>query len=146
MGIGVQSLVGRVPMMLGPLIGGWLITRDGWQKGVHEALLTCTVFAIATFIPQLFMSDDDAPEKTEDGRGRRVLGVFRAFPAPSGNCFSIVDQRKGAIAGPFPWTPSPLKPDWQSKMILLNLTSTTSIASDFWACFGPQYGGFLTSI
>ena len=29
MGIGVQALVRRVPMMLGPLIGGWLITRDG---------------------------------------------------------------------------------------------------------------------
>src|SRR5438876_9984779 len=27
MGIGLQSLVRRVPMMLGPLIGGWLVTR-----------------------------------------------------------------------------------------------------------------------
>src|SRR5437879_5888344 len=30
MGIGVQSMVRRVPMMLGPLAGGWLITRFGW--------------------------------------------------------------------------------------------------------------------
>jgi len=29
MGIGVQSMVRRVPMMLGPLLGGWLITRHG---------------------------------------------------------------------------------------------------------------------
>lgn len=33
MGIGVQSLIRRVPMMLGPLIGGWLITRWGGTKG-----------------------------------------------------------------------------------------------------------------
>jgi len=80
MGIGVQSLVRRVPMMLGPLIGGWLITRDGWQKGVQEALLTCMGFTVATFVLQLFMFDNDAPGKTEDGNGLSVLGVFRVFP------------------------------------------------------------------
>ena len=35
MGIGVQSMVRRVPMMLGPLVGGWLITRFGWADGVQ---------------------------------------------------------------------------------------------------------------
>src|SRR5437870_3477439 len=80
MGIGVQSLVRRVPMMLDPLIGGWLITRDGWQKGVQEALLTCMGFPVATFVLQLFMFDDGAPGKTEDGNGLSVLGVFRVFP------------------------------------------------------------------
>ena len=34
MGVGVQSMVRRVPMMLGPLIGGWLITHFGWTRGV----------------------------------------------------------------------------------------------------------------
>src|ERR1017187_9859637 len=33
MGIGVQSLVRRVPMMLGPLLGGRHITRFGWTDG-----------------------------------------------------------------------------------------------------------------
>src|SRR5262249_55270802 len=32
MGIGVQSMVRRVPMMVGPLIGGWLITNFGWEQ------------------------------------------------------------------------------------------------------------------
>ena len=81
MGIGVQALIRRVPMMLGPLIGGWLITQDGWQKGVQEALLICMAFAVATFFLQLFMFDDDAPEKTEDGKNLSVLAIFRAFPA-----------------------------------------------------------------
>src|SRR6059058_3716141 len=43
MGIGVQSMVRRVPMMLGPLIGGALITRYGWQQGVSDSLLLCII-------------------------------------------------------------------------------------------------------
>src|SRR5881296_597286 len=38
MGIGIQSMVRRVPMILGPLAGGWLITRFGWQDGIQYAL------------------------------------------------------------------------------------------------------------
>src|SRR4051812_17320131 len=38
MGIGIQSMVRRVPMMLGPLAGGWLISRFGWTKGIQYAL------------------------------------------------------------------------------------------------------------
>ena len=41
MGVGVQSMVRRVPMMLGPLFGGWLISRFGWQQGIQLALLCC---------------------------------------------------------------------------------------------------------
>src|ERR1044071_4676722 len=33
MGIGVQSMVRRVPMMLGPLAGGWLGPHFGWASG-----------------------------------------------------------------------------------------------------------------
>ena len=47
MGIGVQSMVRRVPMMLGPLFGGWLITRFGWDRGVQYALLLCMVLSSA---------------------------------------------------------------------------------------------------
>ncbi len=37
MGVGVQSLVRRIPMILGPLAGGWLITRFGWETGVRDS-------------------------------------------------------------------------------------------------------------
>ena len=37
-------------------------------------------FAVATFVLQLFMFDDDAPGEKEDGKGLSVLGVFRKFP------------------------------------------------------------------
>src|SRR5258708_17867843 len=39
MGVGVQSMVRRVPMMVGPLTCGWLISHFGWQQGVKLALL-----------------------------------------------------------------------------------------------------------
>src|SRR3989454_264030 len=48
MGIGLQSLVRRVPMMLGPLIGGWLLTRYGWARGVQLALLGWIGLRLAT--------------------------------------------------------------------------------------------------
>jgi len=48
MGIGVQSMVRRVPMMVGPLAGGWLITRFGWGRGVQHALLLCILLTLLT--------------------------------------------------------------------------------------------------
>ena len=48
MGVGVQSMVRRVPMMLGPLIGGWLLTRFGWTAGVRYALALCITMSLLT--------------------------------------------------------------------------------------------------
>src|SRR5438876_4877807 len=48
MGIGVQSMVRRVPMMIGPLAGGWLITRFGWPQGIKLALLICIFLSLLT--------------------------------------------------------------------------------------------------
>src|SRR6266705_2070963 len=48
MGIGVQSMVRRVPMMLGPLAGGWLITHFGWQQGMQYALMLCVILGAFT--------------------------------------------------------------------------------------------------
>ena len=55
MGIGVQSMVRRVPMMLGPLFGGWLITRFGWARGVQYALMLCMALTLLTMAFQWFM-------------------------------------------------------------------------------------------
>jgi MFS family permease len=55
MGIGVQSMVRRVPMMIGPIVGGWLIAHHGWKQGVHLALLGCVVLSSVTAIFQWFM-------------------------------------------------------------------------------------------
>lgn len=82
MGIGVQSLIRRVPMMLGPLIGGWLITRWGWNQGVDIALLACIALAAMTFVLQLLMDEDVPVSAPVVERDRRFMDVFRAFPPP----------------------------------------------------------------
>jgi MFS family permease len=68
MGIGVQSMVRRVPMMAGPLVGGWLITRFSWTSGVHYALLLCLLLSVLTMAFQWFMFEPgkrDAPSVNE---------------------------------------------------------------------------------
>lgn len=80
MGIGVQSMVRRVPMMVGPLVGGWLITHYGWERGVRFALLGCIALSSATAIFQWFMADS-APAPTSEIASAKVgfLGVVRGF-------------------------------------------------------------------
>jgi len=55
MGIGVQSMVRRVPMMLGPLFGGWLVEQLGWTSGIRWALFICIVLGLLTAVFQWFM-------------------------------------------------------------------------------------------
>ena len=55
MGVGVQSMIRRVPMMLGPLLGGWLLTRFGWTDGVRYALALCIAMSLLTLAFQWFM-------------------------------------------------------------------------------------------
>ena len=60
MGVGVQSMIRRVPMMLGPLLGGWLLTRFGWTDGVRYALALCIVMSLLTLAFQWFMFEPEA--------------------------------------------------------------------------------------
>jgi MFS family permease len=65
MGVGVQSMVRRVPMMVGPLIGGWLITRFGWAEGIRFALLGCIGLSAATAVFQWFMEEPRSSRRAE---------------------------------------------------------------------------------
>jgi MFS family permease len=65
MGVGVQSMVRRVPMMVGPLIGGWLITRFGWAEGIRFALLGCIGLSAATAVFQWFMEEPQSSRRAE---------------------------------------------------------------------------------
>ena len=60
MGVGVQSMIRRVPMMLGPLLGGWLLTRYGWTDGVRYALALCIAMSLLTLMFQWFMFEPDS--------------------------------------------------------------------------------------
>ncbi len=81
MGIGVQSMVRRVPMMLGPLAGGWLITRYGWDRGVQYALLLCILLSLLTMAFQWFMFEPgkEAPPPASAPTAMNFLAVVRSF-------------------------------------------------------------------
>jgi MFS family permease len=80
MGVGVQSMVRRVPMMIGPLIGGWLITHFGWQHGVRYALLGCITLSVLTAVFQWFIAEP-TPEAIPALIGSDIgfFGVVRSF-------------------------------------------------------------------
>lgn len=82
MGVGVQSMIRRVPMMVGPLIGGWLLTRFGWTDGVRYALTLCITMSLLTMAFQWFMFEPDTP--------RSSRGNEAQTPAAAPTFFSIV--------------------------------------------------------
>lgn len=83
MGIGVQSMIRRVPMMLGPLIGGWLLTRFGWTDGVRYALAICIAMSALTAAFQWFMFEPDEESAGQGSipteAGISFLGVAKSF-------------------------------------------------------------------
>jgi len=83
MGVGVQSMVRRVPMMVGPLVGGWLITRFGWEQGVRLALGGCVVLSFITAVFQWFMTETGKPPTDRPAAAEIAFtGVVRGFPRP----------------------------------------------------------------
>jgi MFS family permease len=80
MGVGVQSMVRRIPMMIGPLIGGWLITQFGWEKGVRFALLGCIGLSAGTAVFQCFMSEiKPGVQSRSIGSEISFFGVVKSF-------------------------------------------------------------------
>ena len=57
MGIGVQSAIKRLPIIIGPVIGGLLIDRFGVVSGVRLALLVSIVAGFAAFFAQNRIKD-----------------------------------------------------------------------------------------
>lgn len=81
MGIGVQSLVRRIPMMLGPLAGGWLITHLDWKDGIHFALIGCIVLTLGTGLFQWFMVEPQPGTVANAGPTAKagLVDVMRSF-------------------------------------------------------------------
>jgi MFS family permease len=63
MGVTMHSLVKRIPMALGPLLGGLFIGIWGEQDGVRLAFGAALVMAVAALFLQQWMIEDDAPAK-----------------------------------------------------------------------------------
>jgi MFS family permease len=80
MGIGVQSMVRRVPMMLGPLAGGWLVTQYGWLRGVQYALLACIVLGVLTSLLQWFIVEPE--RRSQPSENVSFITVVKSFSPP----------------------------------------------------------------
>jgi MFS family permease len=59
MGVSMHSLVRRIPMALGPLLGGFFIAVWGEQDGVRLAFAAALVMATAALLLQQWMIEDD---------------------------------------------------------------------------------------
>src|SRR5437016_4729501 len=62
MGIGVQSVIKRLPIMIAPFFGGLLIDRFGVIGGVRIALVLSIVLSGATIFVQRQIRDEAKPE------------------------------------------------------------------------------------
>jgi MFS family permease len=63
MGVSMHSLVRRIPMALGPLLGGCFISAWGERDGVRLAFCAAMVMAVAALLLQQWMIRDDPPAK-----------------------------------------------------------------------------------
>jgi MFS family permease len=68
MGIGVQSVIKRLPIMIAPVLGGMLIDRFGVIGGVRIALLISIVLSTLTILVQWQLREEPKQEVAADER------------------------------------------------------------------------------
>jgi MFS family permease len=81
MGIGVQMVIKRLPIMIAPFFGGILIDRFGVVGGVRIALVVSIVLSIASLFVQRKIEDEPKPEVASLDR-LSFLQSLREFNSP----------------------------------------------------------------
>lgn len=76
MGVSMHSLVRRIPMALGPLVGGTLISLYGEKDGVRYAFLIAIVLGIAALVLQQIMIKEDPGKKKAEFNPLITLKYF----------------------------------------------------------------------
>jgi MFS family permease len=84
MGIGVQMVIKRMPIMVAPLVGGILIDRFGVIPGVRVALIISILLAGATFIALRELREEvkESEETVPMPERWNFLRCLREFDAP----------------------------------------------------------------
>src|SRR3989441_1048272 len=80
MGIGVQSVIKRLPIMIAPFLGGVLIDRFGVIGGVRIALVISIVLSGATIFVERCLRDE--PKEETAGERLNFLQSLREFNSP----------------------------------------------------------------
>src|SRR5205085_1571483 len=74
MGFSVQSILKRVPAVIAPLVGGWLIAKYGIRTGIRMGLIATLVIAVATvFLIRTINIVHEAH------RSINIFGVWKSF-------------------------------------------------------------------
>src|SRR6478735_1485617 len=81
MGIGVQMVIKRVPIMIAPIVGGYLIDRFGVIDGTRIGLVISIVLSGATLLVQRQLREDRPAEMSPNERWSFCQSL-RAFNAP----------------------------------------------------------------
>jgi MFS family permease len=82
MGVSIHSFVRRIPMALGPVLGGLLIGVYGVARGVRVAFIAALVLgAAAILFVTFFMAEDPSARK----KNPHPLGGFRSLTGPLRN-------------------------------------------------------------
>jgi MFS family permease len=77
MGVSMHSLVRRVPMALGPVLGGILIGLFGEQDGVRLAFVAAFILgAVSLVLQQVLISEGERPQRKAEGNPLRSLSLM----------------------------------------------------------------------
>ncbi len=68
MGVGIQSVIKRLPIMIAPIFGGMLIDRFGVISGVRIALIISIFLSAVTIVVQLQLREEPKQEVAADAR------------------------------------------------------------------------------
>lgn len=83
MGVSMHSLVRRIPMALGPLLGGLMISRWGEVSGIRMAFVGALVLAgIAMILQQRLIPDETGRRDLTRTAEHNPLRLFREMPIP----------------------------------------------------------------
>lgn len=83
MGVSMHSLVRRIPMAVGPMLGGVMIAMWGEIQGVRLAFIGALVLAfVAMVLQQRLLPDETGGETSRQPAERNPLRLFRAMPTP----------------------------------------------------------------
>src|SRR6266704_4754924 len=81
MGVGIQSVIKRLPIMIAPIFGGILIDRFGIIPGVRIALIMSIFLSVATIFVQLQLRKESKEEIATDERWN-IWRSWREFNVP----------------------------------------------------------------
>jgi MFS family permease len=81
MGVGIQSVIKRLPIMIAPIFGGILIDRFGIIPGVRIALIMSIFLSVATIFVQLQLRKEPKEEIATDERWN-IWRSWREFNVP----------------------------------------------------------------